>query len=72
VSSITTYGLHRAEILNTQLLSATADIAEVARVAMEVAVMVIGEAFLIAGIACALAIYPIIRLQNSWAERISP
>jgi EmrB/QacA subfamily drug resistance transporter len=63
VSSITTYGLHRAEILNSRLLSPMADFAEVARVAMQVAVTVIDEAFLIAGIACALAIYPIIRLR---------
>jgi MFS family permease len=68
VSSITTYGLHRAETLSSRLLSATPDLAEVARVAMEVAVTVIDEAFLIAGIACALAIYPIIRLRSTSPE----
>ena len=71
VSSITTYGLHRAEVLSSRLLSATSDFAEAARVALEVAVTVIDEAFLIAGIACALAIYPIIRLRNLWSERKS-
>ncbi|KPK94252.1 MAG: hypothetical protein AMJ88_05005 [Anaerolineae bacterium SM23_ 63] len=63
VSSITTYGLHRVEMLSSRLLSATADLVEIARVSMEVAATVIDEAFLIAGIACALAIYPIIRLR---------
>jgi len=63
VSSITTYGLHRVEMLSSRLFSATADLVEIARVSMEVAATVIDEAFLIAGIACALAIYPIIRLR---------
>jgi hypothetical protein len=35
---------------------------------MEVAVTVIDEAFLIAGIACALAIYPIIKLRSTSPE----
>ncbi|HEY43495.1 MAG TPA: MFS transporter [Anaerolineae bacterium] len=65
VSSITTYGLHRADVLNSRLLSATADLAEVA---MEVAATVIDEAFLIAGLACVLAIYPISRLKRSLSE----
>jgi EmrB/QacA subfamily drug resistance transporter len=68
VSSITTYGLHRADVLNSRLLSTTADLAEVAKVAMEVAATVIDEAFLIAGIACILAIYPILRLERSRLE----
>ena len=69
VSSITAYGLQRAEVLNSRLLSATADMVEVA---MEVAATVIDEAFLIAGIASALAIYPILRLRNHLLERNAP
>lgn len=68
VSSITTYGLHRADVLNSRLLSATADLTEVVRVAMEVSVTVIDEAFLIAGAACVLALYPISRLKKSSTE----
>jgi MFS family permease len=71
VSSITTYGLHRADVLNSRLLGATADLVEAAKVAMQVAATVIDEAFLIAGVACVLAIYPISRLKRSMLERSS-
>lgn len=68
VSSITTYGLQRAEDLARQLLPASASIAETERVGVEVAERVISETFWIAGAACVLAIIPILFLKNSNGE----
>ncbi|NIS81818.1 MAG: MFS transporter [Anaerolineales bacterium] len=64
VSSMTTYGLHRADVLTARLLPQGADLVESVRVGMEVMVKVINETFLIAGLICALAILPVIRLGS--------
>ncbi|MFQ5615545.1 MAG: MFS transporter [Anaerolineales bacterium] len=63
VSSLTTYGVHRANLLSARLLPPSADFAEIARVGMAVAAQVIDETFLIAGLVCILAIFPILRLK---------
>ncbi len=64
VSSITTYGLHRAEILSKELLSSTADVGEIWRIGLEVTEQVISETFLIAGIVIILALVPTLLLKN--------
>ena len=66
VSSITSYGLRRSQMLSTQLLSLAPDAAEIGRVGVEVAERVISETFLIAGIITALALIPALLLR---AER---
>lgn len=64
VSSMTTYGLHRIDVLSSRMLPVPADIVEIVRVGMEATVRVIGETFLIAGAMCVLALLPILRLRN--------
>lgn len=64
VSSMTTYGLHRADVLTARMLPQTADLAETVRVGMEVMVKVIDETFLIAGLICVLALVPVLRLGS--------
>jgi MFS family permease len=71
VSSMTTYGLHRSRVLSAQLLSPSASLSEIARVGMKVAVIVIDEIFLIAGIICALALIPGLWLKRYSLERSS-
>jgi MFS family permease len=63
VSSITTYGLHRADVLTDRLLPAGAGLAETVRIGVQVAERVIGETFWIAGAACALALIPVLTLR---------
>jgi MFS family permease len=69
VSSITTYGLRRADVLTAQLLPAGASLAETARIGMRVAEQVIGETFLIAGAICTLALVPVLLLRTAAAQR---
>jgi MFS family permease len=64
VSSITTYGLLRAEVLSERLLSEGASLYEIGRVGMEVAERVISETFMIAGIIAALAFVPALFLKT--------
>ena len=64
VSSITTYGLHRAEVLSRKLLSSTAGVNEIWRVGLEVTEQVISETFLIAGLVIMLALVPTFLLKN--------
>ena len=67
VSSLTTYGVHRMNLLNALRLPSDADLYEMARVAMQVAVDVIGETFVIAALVCALAILPVWMLRRAQA-----
>ncbi len=64
VSSMTTYGLHRADVLTSRLIEPTMNMAEKIKLSMDVTLDVIIETFLIAGIFCALAIIPVIRLKQ--------
>ncbi|NOH11268.1 MAG: MFS transporter [Chloroflexi bacterium] len=64
ISSITTYGLRRAEVISKQLLSIAPDINEISQIAVEVTERVIRETFIIAGIVAAIAILPTIFLKN--------
>jgi MFS family permease len=69
VSSITTYGLHRADVLSARWLQNVTDYAEMVRISMEVTIEVINEAFLISGIICILALLPVLRLTRIQFER---
>jgi MFS family permease len=69
VSSITTYGLHRADVLSARWLENVTDFTEMIRISMEVTVKVINEAFLIAGVACILALLPVLWLKRIQFER---
>lgn len=64
VSSMTAYGLERADRLSASLLEPGADLLEVARVGMRVAERVIQETFIIAGLVCLLAIFPVLRMRT--------
>jgi len=64
VSSITTYGLNRAEVLVSELLPPGANLVELGRVGFEAWEKVISETFVIAGAACAMAIIPIFFLKS--------
>jgi MFS family permease len=65
ISSITTYGLYRMDVLATELLSANATLNELAQVGISATEMVISETFVIAGAACLLAIVPSLFLKLS-------
>ena len=65
VSSLTTYGVHRMNVLSTARLSAAADLAEMARVGMQVAADVIGETFIAAALVSALAVIPVLFLRRA-------
>jgi len=69
VSSITTYGLQRADVLTARLLPEGASLAEMARVGMQVAERVIGETFWVAGLICAFALAPVLILRTAARER---
>jgi MFS family permease len=69
VSSITTFGLQRADVLTSRLAPAGASLAELARIGMQVAEQVIRETFWIAGLVCALAFVPVLLLRTAAAER---
>ncbi len=64
VSSITTYGLARAQALSEALLSATPGLGETIRIGMEVTERVISESFIIAGTIAVLAILPALFLKT--------
>jgi MFS family permease len=64
VSSITTYGLLRANALSENLLSAAPDLHETIRVGMEVTEQVISETFAIAGGIAVLALIPVLFLKT--------
>ncbi|MDD2923167.1 MAG: MFS transporter, partial [Anaerolineales bacterium] len=74
VSSVTTYGLLRADALSKRLLSAAPDLNETIRVGMEVTQQVISETFIIAGGVAVLALIPALFLRSdsySFAARHS-
>jgi hypothetical protein len=71
VSGMTTYGVQRAGILSRSMLPASADLAEMARVAMQVAEWVIHETFWIAASLCLLALFPVLMLKVLPHERSS-
>jgi MFS family permease len=62
VSSMTTYGLHRADFLTATLIPPNADYYEALNTSMSIMMKVINETFLIAGAICILAIIPAILL----------
>jgi MFS family permease len=64
VSSITAFGLRRADVLTTRLIPPGASLAEMARIAVLVAEQVIRETFWIAGSICVLAAIPVLYLRN--------
>jgi MFS family permease len=64
VSSMTTFGLYRADVLTAQLLPLNANLAETIRVGVEVAVQVVNETFIFAGIVCVIALLPVFRIRS--------
>jgi MFS family permease len=72
VSGITTYDLHRADVLSARLLAEGADLAEMVHVGMRAAEQVIAETFLIAGAVCALALIPVLALRADPSHRREP
>jgi len=64
VSSITTYGLLRVEVLSERLLAAGSSLNEIGRVGLEVTEQVISETFIIAGIIALLALVPTFLLRD--------
>ncbi|MBW8011768.1 MAG: MFS transporter [Chloroflexi bacterium] len=64
VSSITTYALQRADKLSNQMLSSSADLSETIRVGVQVLEKVISETFLVAAVASALAVIPILFIRT--------
>ncbi|MCJ7622725.1 MAG: hypothetical protein MUO76_04415, partial [Anaerolineaceae bacterium] len=64
VSSMTTYGLHRADYLTAILIPSGADYYEALTTSMSIMMKVINETFLIAGIICILAIIPAILINK--------
>ncbi len=64
VSSLTTYGVHRMNVLSAERLPSGADLVEIVQVGMQVAVDVVGETFLIAAVVCALALAPLLLLRR--------
>jgi MFS family permease len=64
VSSMTAYGLERADRLSANLLEPGADMLEVTRIGMRVAERVIQETFLIAGLVCLMAIITVWRMRT--------
>jgi MFS family permease len=71
VSSITTYGLQRTHDLTNAMIETGSSLDQAVRVGMEIAEMVINETFIIAGLICALALIPILRLKPHLLERDS-
>jgi MFS family permease len=71
VSSITTYGLQRTDQLAKVLIDATTTFEQSILVGMEIAESVIKETFIIAGLICALALIPILRLRPLSIKRES-
>lgn len=64
VSSMTSYGLHRADVLTTRLLPFDANLNDTIRVGIEVAIQVVRETFIFAGVICVIALLPVIRIRS--------
>lgn len=64
VSTMTAYGLERADRLSARLLEPGADLFEIARVGMQVAERVVQETFIVAGVVCFLAAVPVWRITK--------
>lgn len=64
VSSITTYGLQRTNDLTKALIDSGSSMDQLIRTGMDIAERVISETFIIAGLICALALIPILRLRS--------
>jgi MFS family permease len=64
VSSITTYGLRRADVLMDSYISSSTSTQELINVGLKVVEQVISETFIIAGIIAALAIIPVLFIKN--------
>ena len=71
VSSITTYGLQRTDQLAKVLIDATTTFQQSILIGIEIAESVIKETFIIAGLICALALIPILRLRPFSIKRES-
>jgi MFS family permease len=63
VSSITTYGLQRTNLLSAQLTGPETDVNEIVQLGMRIAETVISETFLIACVLCALTLIPVLLLK---------
>ena len=70
VSSLATYGLHRADTLSRTLLTNPGDTAQISHVAVLVAEKVIQETFLIAAGVCVLAALPVLFLSKSHSNEV--
>jgi MFS family permease len=64
VSGITSFGLRRSTYWSNRLLSDSPDLAEIARVSVEMAERVISETFLVALVVTALALMPVLVLRH--------
>ncbi len=64
VSVMTSYGLYRADVLTARLLPLNANLDESLHVGIEVAVQVVRETFLFAGLVCVIALLPVIRIRS--------
>jgi len=64
VSSMTTFGLHRADVLTARLIPPGTSSSDAVQLSMSILMRVINETFLIAGALCLLAVFSIIVLKN--------
>jgi len=64
VSSMTSYGLYRADVLTARLLPLDANLNESLQVGIKVAVQVVRETFLFAGLVCVIALLPVFRIRS--------
>jgi MFS family permease len=64
VSSMTTFGLHRADVLTARLIPAGTGSSEAVHLSMSILMSVINETFLIAGALCLLAVIGVFFLKN--------
>ncbi len=64
VSSMTSFGLYRADVLATRMLPLNADLGETIRIGIEVAVQVVRETFLFAGVICVIALLPVLCIRS--------
>jgi len=64
VSSMTSYGLYRVDVLTARLLPFNADLNDTLRVGVEAAVQVVRETFLFASLVCVIALLPVMRIRS--------
>jgi hypothetical protein len=64
VSSMTSFGLYRMDVLTARLLPLNANLSDTVRIGIDVAVQVVRETFLFAGVVCVIALLPVIRIRS--------